>query len=217
MYKKINTAVAVLFVACIAALCFTFYSLNQANGRLSDTTTRLDATTDSLATTRQLNDSLAADANHLRMQVAEADSARENAENGLAKLKSSGKGFRLIAINPTVKKENTISQGKVTVNKVTIDPEGTSVKLSFNNPKTKRGSYMWTWAQIKKETYIVAQGKKYKMTRAEGIEVSPATTDMEARGSLTFTLHFPVIPSSTTKIDLVEPGTDWQFYGISLR
>lgn len=215
MYKVINTIVAVLVAIGIAALCYSYSSLNEAKDEITETSARLDATTDSLTAARQLNDSLTADGNNLRKQVAEADAAREKAENGL---KNKVKEFRLIAINPTVEKDKTESTGKLTINKVTIGPEGTSVKLTFNNPKQKGSSHhRWDWCSIEKETYIVAQGKKYKMKRAEGIEVYPSTTTVEHKDSHTFTLYFPVIPSSTTKIDLVEPKTEWQFYGISLR
>lgn len=214
MYKVINTIVAVLVAIGIAALCYSYSSLSEAKDEIIETSARLDATTDSLTAARQLNDSLTADGNHLREQVAEADAAREKAENGL---KNKVKEFRLIAINPTVEKDKTDPNGKLTIDKVTIGPEGTSVKLTCNNPKKKGGSHRWDWCSIDNDTYIVAQGKKYKMTRAEGIEVFPSTTTIGHKDTHTFTLYFPVIPSSTTKIDLVEPKTVWQFYGISLR
>lgn len=216
MYKIINAIVAAIAIACMVALYCASSSLNK-------TTDRLDATADSLAAARQLNDSLASDACILRQRAVVADSARQKAESSLADMKNKGKEFRLIAVNPTVKK---CSAGReLTIDKLTIGPEGTSVKLTFWNSvergKAAKGNtgraYIWSWAHIERETYIVAQGRKYKMTRADGIEEAPRTTDVTRKDHLTFTLHFPVIPSSTKEIDLVEPGSDWKLYGISLR
>ena len=75
------------------------------------------------------------------------------------------------------------------------------------------------WCSIDPNAYIVANGKKYKLTNAEGIAKSPETTKYPIMTmSLNFSLHFPAIPSNTTIIDFYENGeSDWFIEGIQLN
>ena len=59
----------------------------------------------------------------------------------------------------------------------------------------------------------------YTMTKAEGIEISPAKTNFSYSGQkLTFKLYFPSIPKDTKTFDLVENSdSEWRWYGIKLR
>lgn len=75
------------------------------------------------------------------------------------------------------------------------------------------------WYNIDRETYISIGGKKYKMTKAVGVKTAPDKTYFNHAGEeVTFTLYFPPIPKSTTKINLVESAdSSWKFYGIELK
>lgn len=89
----------------------------------------------------------------------------------------------------------------------------TAVKIQYKN--------LWgvEWCNIDKNTYIVANGTHYALTRAEGITISPDKTNFTYNGQmLTFVLYFPVLPSNITTIDLIEPVNNGsKFYGISLK
>ena len=75
----------------------------------------------------------------------------------------------------------------------------------------------YAWCQIYADTYITANDRQYKLVRTEGINISPQVTYYNYK-DITFTLYFPPIPSTTTQIDLIEPGTsDWKLYGIKLQ
>lgn len=75
----------------------------------------------------------------------------------------------------------------------------------------------YPWCCIYADTYITANGRQYKLVRTEGINISPQVTYYNYK-DVTFTLYFPPIPSTTTQIDLIEPGTSvWKLYGIKLQ
>lgn len=75
----------------------------------------------------------------------------------------------------------------------------------------------YAWCCIYADTYITANGRQYKLVRTEGINISPQVTYYNNK-DVTFTLYFPPIPSTTTHIDLIEPGTSvWKIYGIKLQ
>ena len=75
----------------------------------------------------------------------------------------------------------------------------------------------YAWCQIYADTYITANDRQYKLVRTEGINISPQVTYYNYK-DITFTLFFPPIPSTTTQIDLIEPGTSvWKLYGIKLQ
>lgn len=75
----------------------------------------------------------------------------------------------------------------------------------------------YAWCCIYPDTYISANGRQYKLVRTEGINISPQVTYYNYK-DITFTLYFPPIPTTTTQIDLIEPGTSvWKIYGIQLK
>lgn len=75
------------------------------------------------------------------------------------------------------------------------------------------------WCNIDRNTYIMVDGKRYTMTKAEDIKIAPDKTYFSYPGQeITFTLYFPAIPSSATSMDLIEsPNSSWKFYGIKIR
>ena len=113
--------------------------------------------------------------------------------------------------------QNTLAK-RVTINSVTVEQDYTAVELTTNN-MSKDGTY-FQWCSIDKNTYILVNGVRYTMTRAEGINISPKVTFFSCAGQdLTFVLYFPPIPASATSMDLIEPvdGGEWKFYGIKLK
>ncbi|MDD6002029.1 MAG: hypothetical protein PUC50_07555 [Bacteroidales bacterium] len=109
-----------------------------------------------------------------------------------------------------------IASDNIVIKKVIISDTQTVVELS--NTNKKNGTY-YLWITIDKDTYINVNGKKYFLTKAEGIGINPDKTYFYAFDQAKdFALYFPPIPKSTTKMDLIEPGTsDWKFYDIQLK
>ena len=70
-------------------------------------------------------------------------------------------------------------------------------------------------AKINKKTYIEdpINGKRYKLTKADGIAIYPEATVFS--GELKFTLTFKGLPESVTDINLIEPD-GWEIYGIKI-
>ena len=100
---------------------------------------------------------------------------------------------------------------------VSLQDNQTVLTLSDNNRK-KDGSY-YGWVTLDKNAYIVANGQRYTLKRAEGIALSPDKTYFSYAGETkTFTLYFPPIPKTTTFIDFIESAdSEWKLYGIQLR
>lgn len=116
--------------------------------------------------------------------------------------------------NPSIR---TNCSNNTKILSVTLEDNRTIVKMSDNN-RTRNGGY-YTWMTIDPNTYIKVNGKKYSLTRAEGIAISPNRTSFSYEGETkTFTLYFPPIPKTTTSMDLIESITsEWKFYGIQLK
>lgn len=101
---------------------------------------------------------------------------------------------------------STASDKKLYVSKVYWEAGNTVIEfISYNG-----GQYQW--CSIDKNAYIMANGKKYVLKRAEGIAYSPSHTDYPNyesgnHVSLTFRLYFPEIPKVTKSIDFYESST----------
>ena len=115
-------------------------------------------------------------------------------------------------MDPTVR-QTTAERTKI--NSVTLAKDYTAVKITTNN---ESGDSYYEWCNIDKGTYLVVNGLRYTMTKAEGIKVAPGKTYFSNDGQdLTFVLFFPSISKSAKEMDLIEPGSNWQFYGINLN
>ena len=66
------------------------------------------------------------------------------------------------------------------------------------------------WIQIASDTYLNADGKKYALTGADGIELDSHFW-MPDSGEADFTLTFEPLPLSTTKFDIIEGNEDGAF------
>lgn len=75
------------------------------------------------------------------------------------------------------------------------------------------------WMNMDKNAFIVAEGERYKLIKAEGIAISPDKTYFSHRGDRkTFKLHFPAIPTRVKSINFFERvDSDWQLLGIQLE
>lgn len=95
-----------------------------------------------------------------------------------------------------------------------ISKTNTETKIEFED-----NSAFFEWSTISPNSYILVNGKKYKMRRAKGIGVSPAKRYFDVPNTVyNFTLYFPCIPKTATSLDFIEPGgSDWKFYGVELK
>ena len=82
---------------------------------------------------------------------------------------------------------------------ISLQDNQTVLTLSYNN-RMKDGGY-YSWFTLDKNAYIVANGQRYTLKRAEGIALSPDKTYFSYAGETkTFTLYFPPIPKTTKPI-----------------
>lgn len=103
------------------------------------------------------------------------------------------------------------------------------LRIEFNDAFTKVDfGYQATsyyvkggWVRIHKNTFIKvkATGKKYTLTRAENIPITPSQHNFNtAKDWLYFSLFFPAIELKTGKLDLIEAeqgdDTDFNYYDI---
>lgn len=102
------------------------------------------------------------------------------------------------------------------IKSVTLDRDYTAVEIISNN---QSGSSYYQWCNIDRNTYIIVNGTRYRMTKAEGIKIAPDKTYFSYAGQdITFTLYFPSVPTSATSMDLIESAdSEWKFYGIKIR
>ena len=106
---------------------------------------------------------------------------------------------------------------KLYIEKVKLDPNYTILDMVSYNGRE------YQWCSISKNSYISVNGKRYNMTRAEGIACSPQHTDYPGwdsgrEASLHFKLYFPALPKGTTSFDFSEGSVDgWQIKGVELK
>lgn len=106
---------------------------------------------------------------------------------------------------------------KLYIERVTLEPNQTVLDMVSYNSRE------YQWCSISKNSYISINGKRYNMTRAEGIACSPQHTDYPGydsgrEASLHFRLYFPALPKGTTSFDFSEGSVDgWQIKGVELK
>lgn len=121
---------------------------------------------------------------------------------------------------------NKGNDSKLSITKVRLEKNYTIVDfISFNNRQTKN-------CAINKNSYLLVEGKKYQLLKAEGISYIPTPTDYPnyqsgSDVSLSFSLFFSPIPDNTKTFDFIEPaytafdedkwsGDGWQLHGVKL-
>lgn len=109
------------------------------------------------------------------------------------------------------------SDSRLYIKKVTLDQQYTILDMvSYNGAQYQN-------CAISKNSYLMANGRKYSMIKAEGISYSPTFTDYPGyesgrEVSLNFRLYFPPLPKGTTTFDFMESPTDgWQIKGVNLK
>ena len=109
------------------------------------------------------------------------------------------------------------SDSRLYIKKVTLDQQYTILDMvSYNGAQYQN-------CAISKNSYLMANGRKYSMIKAEGISYSPTFTDYPGyesgrEVSLNFRLYFPPLPTGTTTFDFMESPTDgWQIKGVNLK
>lgn len=111
----------------------------------------------------------------------------------------------------------TATDKKLYVSKVSLNKDYTVLDMiSYNG-----GEYQW--CSIKRNSYLLVNGKKYSLQKAENIAYSPSHTDYPNyqsgnNVSLSFKLYFAPIPSNTTNFDFYESASEgWNLRGITLE
>lgn len=111
----------------------------------------------------------------------------------------------------------TATDKKLYVSKVSLNKDYTVLDMiSYNG-----GEYQW--CSIERNSYLLVNGKKYSLQKAENIAYSPSHTDYPNyqtgnNVSLSFKLYFTPIPSNTTEFDFYESASEgWNIKGITLE
>ena len=111
----------------------------------------------------------------------------------------------------------TVTDKKLYVSKVSLNKDYTVLDMiSYNG-----GEYQW--CSIERNSYLLVNGKKYSLQKAENIAYSPSHTDYPNyqsgnNVSLSFKLYFTPIPSNTTEFDFYESASEgWNVKGITLE
>ncbi len=117
-------------------------------------------------------------------------------------------------VNYPFVRNSTAERAKI--KSVYIGRDYTAVEITSNN---QSGNGYYQWCNIDRNTYIMVNGTRYTMTKAEGIKIAPDKTYFSYAGQeITFTLYFPPIPTSATEMDLIESAnSSWKWYGIQLK
>lgn len=109
------------------------------------------------------------------------------------------------------------SDSRLYIKSVTLDSQFTILDMvSYNGAQYQN-------CAISRNSYLMTNGHKYNMIKAEGISYSPTFTDYPGyesgrEVSLIFRLYFPPLPKGTTTFDFMEFPTDgWQIKGIELK
>lgn len=135
-----------------------------------------------------------------------------DADQGERSRRDSGNEGGKVIFNPDV---NYSHADNTRITRVILTDNETIIELEANN---ELQSGYATSMSIAPNTVLVLGNDEFQLVRAEGIAIAPESTPYTYRGETkTFRLFFPPIPRSTTSISVVEPGSDWKFYGISLK
>lgn len=130
--------------------------------------------------------------------------------NGISAIDANDKEF----VYPKVASNG---DSRLYIQKVTLDTNYTILDMVSYNGRE------YQWCSISKNSYISVNGKRYPLSRAEGIAFSPQHTDYPGYDSgrevsLHFKLYFPALPKGTTSFDFSEGSVDgWQIKGVELK
>ena len=114
-------------------------------------------------------------------------------------------------------KVSASGDSKLYIEKVTLGANYTVLDMVSYN----RAQYQW--CNISRNSYLMVNGKKYNLMKAEGIAYSPLQTDYPGyesgdEVSLHFKLFFPPLPKGTTSFDFSEGSSSgWSLNGVELK
>ncbi len=109
------------------------------------------------------------------------------------------------------------NDSKLYLTKVTIEKDKTVLHLTSYNGREYQN------CGINRNSYLLVNGSKLGLIRAEGISYTPQYTDYPNyesgnEVSLSFKLYFPPLPSGTHTFDFTEGSSDgWAIHGIKLN
>jgi S1-C subfamily serine protease len=133
----------------------------------------------------------------------------------MIKCKSEDNTINVDIVNPEVYMMPNDNKG-LKIRRVRITPTQTILDFEYDNSVNKSG-----WITISPQTYIYIPdlGKKYEMTRAEGIPVEPNKYHFKyVNEKRTFRLYFPPLPKATSSFNLIESAeSSWKFYGVKIK
>ena len=114
-------------------------------------------------------------------------------------------------------KYSSNNDSKLYIKKVTFDENYTILDMvSYNS-----GQYQN--CTLDKKCYLLVNGVKYNLIKAEGITYNPIYTDYPGYDSgrevsLNFKLYFPPLPKGTTSFDFMESTSEgWKIKGVEIK
>lgn len=114
-------------------------------------------------------------------------------------------------------KMSSNGDSKLYIEKVTLGNNYTVLDMVSYNGR------QYQWCSISKNSYIMTNGTRYTLTRADGIAYPPQHTDYPGYESgrevaLHFKLYFPALPKGTTLFDFSEGTSEgWRINGVELK
>lgn len=112
---------------------------------------------------------------------------------------------------------SNVSDSRLYIQKVTLSSQYTILDMVSYNGRQYQN------CAINRNSYLMANGKKFNLIKAEGISYSPTYTDYPRyesgrEVSLHFKLYFPALPKGSTLFDFSEGSVDgWQIKGVELK
>lgn len=111
--------------------------------------------------------------------------------------------------------DSSLAKSNVRITRISMGVNETTIEFVLSN-RTENGYA--TSVSIDPRTYLRVGRKQYVLTRAENIAIAPSETRFsEKNDHWTFRLVFPALPQDVTSFDVIEPNTDWVFFGISTK
>lgn len=118
----------------------------------------------------------------------------------------------------TINRPQVGSSGDRKLTLMSVQLNDNNTILTFSNCNTD-GSNSYAWVTMDPKAYIKANGQNFRLTKAEGIAISPDKTYFTKENqTIVFKLYFPAIPKDTKSLDFIESeDSSWKFYDIRLQ
>lgn len=113
-------------------------------------------------------------------------------------------------LNPCISQISGDNENRLSIDKVILTDAMTIIDFAYD---TKNGAC----AFISPDSYIQANGKKYKLTGTKNIFTVDRTAELVHFKKVTFSLIFQPIPKNTKSIDFYESDNGWKIKSIDLE